>query len=107
MAIIPVSQNRSVALPRPVGLPGLPALPLGGLRRFAGKPASVVGALLLLPLVLAALAGPWLPLADPNAVDVRSALQAPSLDHPFGTDKLGRDILSRVVAGARISLSIG
>jgi peptide/nickel transport system permease protein len=45
--------------------------------------------------------------ADPLYQDYRSPLQSPSLSHPFGTDNLGRDILSRVIHGARISVSVG
>ena len=103
MAIISASPH-SAAASRPWRLP---SLPLGGLRRISARPANLVGALILLPLVLAAVLSPWLPLAEPNAVDVRSALQPPSSAHWFGTDKLGRDLFSRVVAGARISLTIG
>src|SRR3954452_10525750 len=85
----------------------LPQLSGEGLRRFVGHRANLVGALILLPLVFAAVAGPYLPLPDANAPDVRSALQSPSSAHWFGTDKLGRDILARVVMGARVSLVIG
>ena len=110
MATVP-APGPAIALPRTTPRPtpglGLPSFPLEGLRRLAGRPASLVGALLLLPILAAALAAPWLPLADPNAVDVRSALQPPSPAHWLGTDKVGRDLLSRMVAGARISLTIG
>ena len=44
---------------------------------------------------------------DPGAVDVAAAIQAPSLQHPFGTDRFGRDLLSRVIYGSRVSLGIG
>jgi peptide/nickel transport system permease protein len=57
--------------------------------------------------VLAAIAAPWLMPYDPAAVDLLSALRSPSLAHPFGTDQLGRDILTRVVYGARADLQIG
>jgi peptide/nickel transport system permease protein len=64
------------------------------------------GALILLIVALAALAGPLLlpdPLAQP---DVLSASRPPAAEHPFGTDQLSRDVLSRVVTGARVSLSV-
>ena len=61
---------------------------------------------LLLFLVLCALLGPSLVPYDPLASDTAAALQAPSLRHPFGTDQLGRDILSRVVVATRLDLAI-
>lgn len=107
MATIPGSAGGALALPRPWVSPPAAAAPTAGWRAFASRPANLVGALLLFPMVAAALAAPWLPLVEPNAVDVRSALQAPTAQHLLGTDKLGRDILSRVVAGAQVSLTIG
>jgi peptide/nickel transport system permease protein len=44
---------------------------------------------------------------DPNRIDVLKVLQPPTAEHPFGTDELGRDVLSRMVYGARISLKVG
>ena len=61
---------------------------------------------LLLVLVICALFGPWIVPYDPLASDTSAALQAPSRAHWFGTDQLGRDILSRVVVAARLDLSI-
>jgi peptide/nickel transport system permease protein len=61
---------------------------------------------LLLVVALAAVVGPWFlpdPLAQP---DILQGSLPPGLEHPFGTDQLNRDILARVVAGARISLSV-
>lgn len=55
-------------------------------------------------IVLLAVLAPLLPLADPAAVDFAASLEGPSPTHPLGVDQLGRDILSRVVYGARISL---
>lgn len=64
---------------------------------------------MLLVLVLAALLAPWIAPYDPNAQPDIVALKdlAPSLAHPFGTDPYSRDVLSRVIYGARISLSVG
>lgn len=73
------------------------AWPLGT-RILAG---AVVG------LVLLALVGPLIAPYDPTAVgDLGGALTGPSLDHPFGTDQVGRDVFSRVLAGARASLGV-
>jgi peptide/nickel transport system permease protein len=70
------------------------------------NPRGRFGALVLVIVALAALAGPMVlpdPLAQP---DVLSATRPPAPEHPFGTDQLSRDVLSRVVTGARISLSV-
>lgn len=65
---------------------------------------GVAGFLLM---VVAAIAAPWIAPYDPVALDLRSALKPPSLAHLFGTDHLGRDILSRVIWAARVDLQIG
>jgi peptide/nickel transport system permease protein len=67
---------------------------------------GVVGATILVFLGLVAVVGPYLVPHDPYSQEARS-FERPSLEHPFGTDKLGRDVLARVVSGARISLGIG
>jgi peptide/nickel transport system permease protein len=75
---------------------------LGAWRNRRGR----FGAIILLIVAFAALAGPLVlpdPLAQP---DVLAASRPPAGDHPFGTDQLSRDVLSRVVTGARISLSV-
>ncbi len=61
---------------------------------------------LLLLLVACAILGPWIAPYDPLASDTSAALAPPSLAHPFGTDQLGRDILSRVIVAARLDLAI-
>jgi peptide/nickel transport system permease protein len=66
-----------------------------------------VGVSGLLVFVLAAVFAPLLTPYDPIALDLAAGLQPPSLAHPFGTDQLGRDILTRVIFGARIDLQIG
>jgi peptide/nickel transport system permease protein len=58
-------------------------------------------------LLLLALLAPLVSWHAPDAVDLASRRQAPSLGHPFGTDDLGRDVFSRVAHGARVSLAIG
>jgi peptide/nickel transport system permease protein len=58
-------------------------------------------------VVVCALFAPWLAPFEPNAINFADKLVPPSLGHPFGTDDLGRDILSRVIYGARTSLIIG
>ena len=65
------------------------------------------GAAIVLLAVVAALAGPWMVPFDPSSQQLSLRLERPSLHHPFGLDELGRDIFSRVLAGARISLIVG
>ncbi len=58
-------------------------------------------------IVLIALAAPLLSPYDPDDIHVEEVLNPPSITHPFGTDPLGRDVLSRVIWGARVSLWVG
>jgi peptide/nickel transport system permease protein len=76
-------------------------------RRLARRPPAVVGTFVVLAFVIVALAAPWLAPADPNATSWSTIRKAPSWAHPFGTDDLGRDTLSRVIWGARISMQAG
>jgi len=77
-------------------------------RVAGGNRLAVVAALVLLTAVAAAVLAPWLPLADPDAVDTPHRLRPPlSPGHALGTDEFGRDILSRLVWGARVSLLAG
>lgn len=64
------------------------------------------GALLLATLAAIAALGPWIAPHDPAAVEVRRILGAPDFAHPFGSDVLGRDVLSRVIYGLRVSLLV-
>ncbi|GHF59480.1 peptide/nickel transport system permease protein [Deinococcus metalli] len=75
-------------------------------RRFRRNPGGMVGLVLLTALVVLALIGPVLT-GDPTAQNLGIRLQAPSGAHPLGTDQLGRDVLARVLSGARISLGLG
>lgn len=73
-------------------------------RRFLAQKAAVVAAVVVLLLVLLAVFAPWVAPADPLAQDLRSALEDPSGAHWLGTDEVGRDVLSRMIFGARVSL---
>ncbi|HEX7022092.1 MAG TPA: ABC transporter permease [Trueperaceae bacterium] len=77
------------------------------LRQLARTPAAVTGLLIVGLLVLAGLLAPWLTPYDPTQQVLREVLQAPSATHPLGTDQLGRDILARILYGARLTLFIG
>lgn len=94
-----------------------PALPFAAARRrgLAGaalhfarrKPLGAAGAVVILAFLVLALAPSLFATADPNAQDTANSLQGPAWSHFFGTDNFGRDVYSRVVYGARTSLSIG
>lgn len=66
-----------------------------------------IGVVLVALAVAVALAGPWLVSADPRTQELALRLAGPTWSHPLGLDELGRDILARLVAGARISLLVG
>ncbi|WP_042422588.1 ABC transporter permease [Comamonas granuli] len=78
------------------------------LLRFATRhPMLVLGLALLLAMLLAALLAPWLSPHDPTEMNVVQRLKPASATYLFGTDALGRDILSRTLYGARVSLLVG
>ena len=77
------------------------------IRTLARTPAAWVGASIVAALLLVAVVGPAVTPASPLRIAPLEKLQFPSARHPLGTDDLGRDLLSRIVAGARISLSVG
>jgi peptide/nickel transport system permease protein len=74
--------------------------------RFRRHPGAIAGTIVLSILVLAILLAPLSPY-DPETSDMSSRFQPPSLKHPFGTDALGRDLLTRCLYGGRISLTVG
>lgn len=78
----------------------------GTLRLLLRSPVSLAGLLVLLLVVLAAVLGPVLARYGVNDTDVTRALQGPSAAHWFGTDDLGRDQFTRVVAAARVSMEV-
>jgi peptide/nickel transport system permease protein len=75
-------------------------------RLLLGNPVTVISALVLLGVVVIALAATWLTPYGVNDVDVPNALQAPSGSHWFGTDELGRDVLSRVLVAVQASMQV-
>jgi peptide/nickel transport system permease protein len=75
--------------------------------RFFHRRAAVAGSAMILLLGLVAAAGPLLSSRDPLAQEVTNRLSPPSSSHWMGTDDLGRDVLSRVLHGARVSLQVG
>src|SRR5580658_10231701 len=84
-------------------------------RRVAGwatqnarhNPLAAAGVVLVVAFVIVALFASWIAPQDPAAIHLPTRLDTPSSAHWFGTDELGRDILSRIVYGARISMLVG
>lgn len=76
-------------------------------QRFRANPGSWLGVALVLAVVLSAVLAPWIWPLDPLEQDVLARLSPPSWEHPLGTDSFGRDVLSRLLHAARISLLIG
>jgi peptide/nickel transport system permease protein len=74
--------------------------------RIHRQPLALVGVLLLAAFVVGGLTAPWLAPYNPSAIDLVHRLESPSAAHWAGTDELGRDTLSRLLWGARLSLSI-
>jgi len=75
-------------------------------RRFRRHPGAIASSALLLILVLALILVSFSPY-DPERSNIARRLEPPSWDHPFGTDGLGRDLLTRVLYGGRISMTVG
>ena len=71
------------------------------------NPLATMGAALVVIFVIFALFAPWIAPQDPAHIDLPSRLQSPSTAHWCGTDELGRDILSRLIYGSRISMLVG
>jgi peptide/nickel transport system permease protein len=101
-----VDSTATIAMPVAAAAP-----PAGRWRRAwlvsRHRPAAAVGAAIVALFVVMALGAPWIAPSDPTRTDWSQIRKAPSLAHPFGTDDLGRDGLSRVVWGARISMQAG
>lgn len=75
--------------------------------RFSKNGLSVAGAIIVLALFAVATLAPLISPYDPNDIDRRHILEAPGSRHLFGTDDLGRDVLSRMIWGSRVSLAVG
>lgn len=67
----------------------------------------MAGSLVVVLLFVVSILAPWIAPYDPNQINLQKVLMPPSVDHLFGTDQLGRDVLSRMIWGARISLKVG
>ena len=77
------------------------------IRKFLQNPLAAIGLVLIIGLVAMALLAPWIAPFDPYTQSLRSRLQPTTSAHLLGTDYYGRDVLSRLIYGARYSLSVG
>ena len=104
---IPVSVRPSDwDMPARAGLAGAGTIG-AALRHLRQDPLGMLGLVLVLLALFCALFGHWIAPDDPFKIHVTDRFQAPSLAHFMGTDNLGRDVFSRVIAGTKIALSIG
>jgi len=94
-ALAPVSRAKPVSLAQDIW------------RRFKRHRLALVGALILMVIMIGVAVGPWLWSVPINAIDFNARLAPPSWQHPFGTDDLGQDLLSRMLYGGRISIAVG
>lgn len=75
--------------------------------RFKKNPLSVIGLTIILTLAMIAILAPFISPHEPTKIDVYNVLSPPGTSHFFGTDELGRDLLSRMIWGSRASLKVG
>jgi peptide/nickel transport system permease protein len=75
--------------------------------RFKRNKMAMAGLALVLGMFAVSLAAPWLAPYDPGQIDLQAVLMPPGSEHPLGTDTLGRDVLSRIIYGSRVSLKVG
>jgi peptide/nickel transport system permease protein len=97
-----MSATAAAAAPAPVVI-GAPS----AWRRATRSGGLAIGVVLVVAMVLVALLAPWISPYDPDEQNVLMKLEPPSWEHLFGTDAFGRDVLSRVMWGARVSLFVG
>ena len=76
------------------------------LSRLLANRNALIGGVMITIVLLVAIFAPWITPYDPNKVSILKAWQGPSMAHPFGTDALGRDVVSRLFAGARTSMLV-
>ncbi len=105
-AMAPLPEEFAAAPELPDVVPAVKRRP-GAIGFLSRHPAIAVGGALVIIMLLVALFAPWLGTVDPTALAPARRTRAPSAEYWFGTDMLGRDIYSRVLYGARVSLAVG
>ena len=101
-----IAAPRSIVQPRSQRFGSLGGAYRGATRFMRRQPIGAVSAIVLALLVVVAVIGPSLMRYEPAEMVPGQRLQSPSIDHPFGTDERARDIFSRTVSGARVSLQV-
>src|SRR3989338_5112580 len=76
-------------------------------KRFLKNKMAVAGSIIVVALFVVSLLAPLISPYDPSEINLKLVLAPPSISHPLGTDQLGRDVLSRMIWGAKISLKVG
>ena len=76
-------------------------------KRFRKDKLALLGGVIVLVLFVVAVCAPWISPYDPGQIEIKRVLEEPSAKHLLGTDSLGRDVLSRMIWGSRISLLVG
>ncbi len=99
-------EGRAPTVPTGSPSPNRPRAPLRAIVAVRDDPRTLVGVALLFLYVLIALVGPSLSPYDTTSPDIAVRMQGPSWTHPFGTDRIGRDVATRIIAGSRVSLQV-
>src|SRR3984885_196766 len=102
-----VTANSSLRYGRRLRAHAMSTLAISLPRVARHNPLAAIGVVLVSIFVFAAIFAPWISPQDPAHIDLPNRLQSPTAQHWCGTDELGRDILSRLIWGARISLFVG
>ena len=108
-AVGEVRESKSIhaaKLPLAESSSNLHSVTISWMHALRSQPLAIAGLSVLAILIVLAVFAPWIAPFDPAAIHLHARLQAPSAAHWFGTDELGRDILSRVIFGTRISLFV-
>ena len=106
----PVTLRRANEGPmRPTSPAPPPATPVHrtGWRAILANRKTQIALMILVPILVLAALLPWLPLQAPLQTNLRAMMKPPSLTFPFGTDRMGRDVLSRTLEGVKVSLFVG
>jgi peptide/nickel transport system permease protein len=93
--------------PPPVTQVRKPPVQRSGWRAILANRKTQIALMILVPILLLAALLPWLPLQAPLQTNLRAMMKPPSLTFPFGTDRMGRDVLSRTLEGVKVSLFVG
>ncbi len=80
---------------------------VSSLKKISKNRLAMLGLIVMITIIAVSLLAPFLTPFEPDGVSIREKLEKPSVNHPLGTDKLGRDVLTRILYGGRMSILIG